>query len=100
MFNLQFKNEEPASFVDFVRQLYLLYNSSFASQAIPRKPKSLSVLNGVDPHFAWQTSFCGMQQGFGFDYVLKSELIAEWYPTIIKLLNLSNVVSSGWPGDI
>eukprot|EP01024_Parvocaulis_polyphysoides_P051589 TRINITY_DN5087_c0_g1_i3.p1 TRINITY_DN5087_c0_g1~~TRINITY_DN5087_c0_g1_i3.p1 ORF type:complete len:431 (-),score=4.92 TRINITY_DN5087_c0_g1_i3:316-1506(-) len=98
-FDLDFTNQVSVSFAEFVKALYDMYHSSTTKDGKPKRMHSLSVLNAVDPHFAWQTTFCGQQQGFGFDYVLKSELISEWYPQIIETLNYTDFVMSGWPGE-
>eukprot|EP01024_Parvocaulis_polyphysoides_P035558 TRINITY_DN31505_c0_g1_i1.p1 TRINITY_DN31505_c0_g1~~TRINITY_DN31505_c0_g1_i1.p1 ORF type:complete len:181 (-),score=11.66 TRINITY_DN31505_c0_g1_i1:109-651(-) len=81
-----------ASFKEFLRGLYSTY---YETQRIGDFPKQNT--DRLDFHFCPQTMLCGMQQGFAYDYVLKHELIADWYPNIIKALNYTEVVSSGWP---
>eukprot|EP01026_Neomeris_dumetosa_P037538 TRINITY_DN3042_c0_g1_i4.p2 TRINITY_DN3042_c0_g1~~TRINITY_DN3042_c0_g1_i4.p2 ORF type:complete len:267 (-),score=25.58 TRINITY_DN3042_c0_g1_i4:459-1259(-) len=99
-FNISFENEVSVEFGEFVKTLHQQYFTPLWHRSLyPRRERSLSLSNGIDRHFAWQTSFCGMQQGLGYDYVLKSELITEWYPEIIKILNYTEFVMSGWPGE-
>eukprot|EP01025_Chloroclados_australasicus_P021186 TRINITY_DN2221_c0_g1_i6.p1 TRINITY_DN2221_c0_g1~~TRINITY_DN2221_c0_g1_i6.p1 ORF type:complete len:476 (-),score=19.59 TRINITY_DN2221_c0_g1_i6:712-1929(-) len=96
-FQLDYTKGASVNFSQFVTQLFKLYKSNTTFTGAYKRSDSLSVLDRVDVHFALQTSFCGMQQGFGYDYVLKSEMIFEWYPFIINLLNLTEAVMSGWP---
>jgi len=67
------------------------------------KPSGLRLDSGVDHHFALQSSFCGMpndrQSNLHYDYVLKTEQINDWYTCIVKELNISSLVYSGWPDD-
>eukprot|EP01025_Chloroclados_australasicus_P057950 TRINITY_DN724_c0_g1_i1.p2 TRINITY_DN724_c0_g1~~TRINITY_DN724_c0_g1_i1.p2 ORF type:complete len:377 (-),score=19.74 TRINITY_DN724_c0_g1_i1:3064-4194(-) len=96
LFDLEYKYKEPASFANFVKKLYQKY---LENGGLEWRKHINGIRYVIDPHFAWQTSFCSMLVGFGFDYVLKSELITEWYPNLIQMLNLTEVVMSGWPSS-
>eukprot|EP01025_Chloroclados_australasicus_P026027 TRINITY_DN25854_c0_g1_i1.p1 TRINITY_DN25854_c0_g1~~TRINITY_DN25854_c0_g1_i1.p1 ORF type:complete len:405 (-),score=-2.23 TRINITY_DN25854_c0_g1_i1:296-1510(-) len=98
-FQLEYKKGVSANFSQLISQLYWLYKSNTTYQGAQKRPNSLVMLDRVDVHFASQLSFCGFQQGFGYDYVLKSELISQWYSSIISILNLTEVVMSGWPDE-
>jgi len=52
----------------------------------------------VNSHFRPISNHCWLSQGFTFDFVLKVELLDEWYEMFISRLNLFRTVLSGWEG--
>jgi len=50
-------------------------------------------------HFKLQAEQCGIKWGMQYDFHLKVEDLHVWYPDLISLFGLEDVVSSGWGHD-
>jgi len=54
----------------------------------------------VNGHFSpIVLSHCFVNEGFSYDFILKLELMDEWYEMFISSLNLYKTVASGWKQD-
>eukprot|EP00873_Tetraselmis_striata_P014009 jgi/Tetstr1/434273/TSEL_023380.t1 len=49
-----------------------------------------------DAHLALQVEHCGLPHGLQYDYFLKVEYEADWYPEFIALAGLADLVKHGW----
>jgi hypothetical protein len=52
----------------------------------------------LNEHFTPMTSFCGITEGVHFDAFYKLEELETWGPELVRQLNLTDAVSSGWNG--
>eukprot|EP00873_Tetraselmis_striata_P015174 jgi/Tetstr1/435438/TSEL_024344.t1 len=50
----------------------------------------------LDKHLKPQAEQCGLPDGMQYDFYLKVEDIHVWYPDLVSLLGLEDVVSHGW----
>lgn len=52
----------------------------------------------LNEHFKPMASFCGVREGMLFTDILKLEEVDVWGPEIVRRLNLTDAVKSGWKG--
>lgn len=52
----------------------------------------------LNEHFLPMSRFCGVQEGMRFDAVLRLESVDDWGPKLVKRLNITAEVSTGWNG--
>jgi len=50
----------------------------------------------VNGHFQPISEGCGIQNGFEYDFILKSEEIESWYPDLVRMLGLQPSVLNEW----
>lgn len=72
---------------------------SFSSEFL-RFVKALTAMRAdglpLDKHLKPQAEQCGLPDGMQYDFYLKVEDIHVWYPDLVSLLGLEDVVSHGW----
>lgn len=89
-----------------------IHNNHMADYGAPYEPsppeflrfvKALTTMRAdgaqMDYHFVPQAEQCGLSHGMQYDFHLKVENIHVWYPDLISVLGLEDVVSSGWSHD-
>jgi hypothetical protein len=74
----------PSDFAAFVEDLHRIVQR-FGWEA-PR----------IDKHFTPMSRKCGIDAGLQYDYTLPVEWIGSWYPALINMLGLHDVVKTGW----
>jgi len=79
------KSGAYASFVKYVRGVH--------ERDIEPTNRKAPFLND---HYMLQSDKCFIPGGMRYDYILKVEHTAIWYPFLINLLGLQKVASSGW----
>jgi hypothetical protein len=50
----------------------------------------------IEKHFEPTSMKCGINVGLQYDYILPIEWIGSWYPALVSMLGLQDVVKSGW----
>eukprot|EP01023_Acetabularia_acetabulum_P026146 TRINITY_DN2488_c0_g2_i5.p1 TRINITY_DN2488_c0_g2~~TRINITY_DN2488_c0_g2_i5.p1 ORF type:complete len:356 (+),score=23.84 TRINITY_DN2488_c0_g2_i5:81-1070(+) len=84
------KMDTNISFAQFVENLYL------------RPTQKLNKFNQktpIDLHFASQSELCGLTLGMKYNYIFKQENINLWYDCFVQLIDFSDEVMHGWPGE-
>lgn len=74
----------PSDFAAFVEDLHRIVQR-FGWEA-PR----------IDMHFTPMSRKCGIDAGLQYDYMLPVEWIGSWYPALVNMLGLQDVVKTGW----